>query len=222
LHHLQSHGHSWREITIGKELHSGLFLACPKMYEFRLPTFLIRMATFQDGYRYVAGLWAAWSLRSRRYRSNRCPPRDEHGGTKLQRAHACRSAFVHPPEHFQTKSSSLGVHSSPLELITTRVRRLGMNLGTCFREQQRQTGQRTAPSWSMKPSSDSKNHSSDIWRILSRGWMHTTPGALAGGGLIIITFYGSANRWYQSSWTRLSVECRRQGACLRAPWEVSG
>src|SRR5580704_6343180 len=65
------------------------------------------------------------SIRSRRCRSNRCPPRDEHGGTKLQGAHACRSVFVHPPEHFQTKSSSLGVHSSPLELITTRVRRLG-------------------------------------------------------------------------------------------------
>src|SRR5580698_4065435 len=37
LHHLRSHGHSWRAITeetgISKELHSGLFLACRKTYD---------------------------------------------------------------------------------------------------------------------------------------------------------------------------------------------
>jgi hypothetical protein len=34
----------------------------PKTYDLRLPTFLIRIATFQDGYRPVAGLWAARSV----------------------------------------------------------------------------------------------------------------------------------------------------------------
>src|SRR5258707_9049162 len=58
-------------------------------------------------------------------------------------AHACRFVFVHPLEHAQTKSSSLGVHSSPLEIISACVKMLGINLGTWFREQQRQTGQRT-------------------------------------------------------------------------------
>jgi hypothetical protein len=41
---------------------AGLFAASPKTYELRLPTFLLRIATFQDGYRYVAGLWAARSV----------------------------------------------------------------------------------------------------------------------------------------------------------------
>jgi len=53
--HLRLQGHSWREITeeteIGaKELHSGPLLACPKTYEFRLPTFLSGIASFQDPY----------------------------------------------------------------------------------------------------------------------------------------------------------------------------
>jgi hypothetical protein len=33
-----------------KELHSGLFLACPKVYEFRLQTFLSGIASFKDPY----------------------------------------------------------------------------------------------------------------------------------------------------------------------------
>ena len=81
-------------------------------------------------------------------------------------AQTCGFVFVHPLEHTQTKSSSLGVHCSPLEIISAWVKMLGINLGACFREQQRQTGQSTAPSWSMKPSSNSKNQSSHMQRIL--------------------------------------------------------
>jgi hypothetical protein len=33
-----------------KELHSGPFRSCPKTYEFRLPTFLTGIASFQDPY----------------------------------------------------------------------------------------------------------------------------------------------------------------------------
>ena len=95
-------------------------------------------------------------------------------------AQTCGFVFVHPLEHTQTKSSSLGVHSSPLEIISACVKMLGINLGTCFREQQRQTGQRTAPSSSMKPSSNSKNQSSHMQRILPRshlgGWLLTAWG----------------------------------------------
>ncbi len=33
-----------------KGIASGRFLACPKTYELCLPTFLVRIASFQDGY----------------------------------------------------------------------------------------------------------------------------------------------------------------------------
>jgi len=36
--------------ALTKEQHGGPFLACPKMYEFRLPTFLMGTAPFQDPY----------------------------------------------------------------------------------------------------------------------------------------------------------------------------
>src|SRR5437879_2399726 len=58
----------------------------------------------------------------------------------------CDFVFVHPLEHTQT-STSRGLP-----------KRFGKSFGTCFREQQRQVGQRTAPSVSMMPSSCSKTH----------------------------------------------------------------
>jgi hypothetical protein len=62
LHHLRSHGHSWREITeetgISKELHSGLFLACPKTYDLCAPNPLSRSAPSSDIYLTGGGLWA--------------------------------------------------------------------------------------------------------------------------------------------------------------------
>src|SRR6266404_2215719 len=59
---------------------------------------------------------------------------------------ACDFVFVHPLEHTQT-STSLGLP-----------KRSGKSFGTCFKEQQRQVGQRTVPSASMTPSSGSKTH----------------------------------------------------------------
>jgi len=35
---------------MSKGIARGSFLACPKTYELRLPTFLIGIASFQDGY----------------------------------------------------------------------------------------------------------------------------------------------------------------------------
>jgi hypothetical protein len=35
---------------MSKGMTSGRFLACPKTYELRLPTFLVRNSSFQDGY----------------------------------------------------------------------------------------------------------------------------------------------------------------------------
>jgi hypothetical protein len=47
--HRATHGaRSRRKQESAKKLHSGLFLACPKTYEFRLPTFLAGIASFQD------------------------------------------------------------------------------------------------------------------------------------------------------------------------------
>jgi hypothetical protein len=73
LHHLRSHGHSWRKITnekgISKELHSGLFLACPKTYEFRLATFLTGIVSFQDPY-----LISGWFMGSHRTREGKGTP----------------------------------------------------------------------------------------------------------------------------------------------------
>jgi hypothetical protein len=72
---LRSQGHSWREIKdetgIARELHSGPFLACLKTYEFRLPTFLTGIASFQDPY-----LISGWFMGSHRAREGnaRRPP----------------------------------------------------------------------------------------------------------------------------------------------------
>src|SRR5439155_11644993 len=59
---------------------------------------------------------------------------------------ACCFVFVHPLEHTQTDNS----RGLP--------KRSGKDFGTCFCEQHRQVGQRTAPSSPMTPSSSSKTH----------------------------------------------------------------
>src|SRR5882762_2814924 len=59
----------------------------------------------------------------------------------------CDFVFVHPPGTHTKTSTSLGLP-----------RKSGKNFGTCFREQQRQVGQRRVPSTSMTPSSGSKIH----------------------------------------------------------------
>src|SRR6266849_1987100 len=64
------------------------------------------------------------------------------------RPRACRFVFLHPLEHTQTKSPLHRKHL-PLPKVWEKL--------TSFREQQRHIGQRTAPSWSITPSSYSKN-----------------------------------------------------------------
>ena len=57
--HRATHGaKSRRKLESAEQLHSGPFLACPKVYEFRLPTFLTGVASFQDPYLISGGLWA--------------------------------------------------------------------------------------------------------------------------------------------------------------------
>jgi hypothetical protein len=76
-----SHGaKSRRKPESAKELHSGLFPACPKIYEFRLPTFLIGIASFQDPY--LIGGWFMGSHRTREGNARR-PPSLTYVGTPL-------------------------------------------------------------------------------------------------------------------------------------------
>jgi hypothetical protein len=80
LRQLRSIRCSRRQTGVSKELHSGLFPARPKTYEFRLPTFLTGIVSFQCPY-----LICEWFMGSHRAREGnaRSPPSLIYAGIPL-------------------------------------------------------------------------------------------------------------------------------------------
>jgi hypothetical protein len=79
--HRATHGaKSRRKLESAEQLHSGPFLACPKVYEFRLPTFLTGIVSFQCPY-----LICEWFMGSHRAREGnaRSPPSLIYAGIPL-------------------------------------------------------------------------------------------------------------------------------------------